>query len=127
MKNTTVLSIIRWTARIVGTLIVFLTLFIGIGEMLEGHGKPVSNPFNTLMIITFVIWGLGLAGLLLALWKEGIGGIISLFCFIIFNILVATNPNQESRYSFVLLVFMIPSVLYLCYWWLARKSSIKTS
>jgi len=127
MKNTTVLSIIRWTARIIGTLIVFLTLFIGIGEMLEGHGKPDSNPFNTLMIITFVIWGLGLAGLLLALWKEGIGGIISLFCFIIFNILVATNPNQESRYSFVLLVFMIPSLLYLCYWWLARKLSIKIS
>ncbi|OFY09488.1 MAG: hypothetical protein A2X05_18945 [Bacteroidetes bacterium GWE2_41_25] len=127
MKNTTVLRIIRWTAHIVGTLIVFLTLFIGIGEMLEGQGIPGSSSFNTFLIITFIIWGLGLAGLLLALWKEGIGGIISLFCFIIFNILVATNPNQESRYSFVLLVFMIPSLLYLCYWWLARKLSIKIS
>jgi hypothetical protein len=127
MKNTTILSIIRWTARILGTLIVFFTLFIGIGEMLEGQGRPGSSSFNPFLIITFIIWGLALAGLLLALWKEGIGGIVSLFCFIIVNILIATNPNPESRYSFVFLAFMIPSVLYLCYWWLAKKSSYKFS
>ncbi len=127
MKNATELKIIRWTARIVGTLIAVLTLFIGIGELLEGRGKPGSNSFDTILIITFIIWGLGLVGLLIALWKEGIGGIISLLCFIIFNILAATNPNPESRYSLVLLVFMIPSVLYLCYWWLARESSNKIS
>lgn len=126
MKKTVLMHIILWSARIIGTLMVIFTLFIGIGEILEGQGRPGASSFDPFLIITFIIWGSGLAGLLLALWKEGLGGIISLFCFAIFNILVATSPNPGSRYSVVLLIFIIPSLLYLCYWWL-RKSSDKIS
>ena len=124
MKHSTLKSIIRWAARIIGTLIVIFTLIIGIGEMLEGHNKPNAD-YNTYTIIIFIVWGAGLVGLILALWKEGIGGIISLLCFIIFNVLAAINPTPDSRYSYGLLLFMIPSILYLVYWWLVRYSSKK--
>ena len=130
MKNTTSISIIRWTARIIGTLMVAFTLFIGIGEMLESynkHGSAASDTFDTLMIITFTFWGAGLAGLILALWKEGLGGIVSLVSFIIFILLVGINPKPDVSFSNVLFIFLIPSVLYLCYWWLTRKSSNKIS
>ena len=130
MKNTTSISIIRWTARIIGTLMVAFTLFIGIGEMLENynkHGAAASDTFDTLMIITFTFWGTGLAGLILALWKEGLGGIVSLVSFIIFIFLVGINPKSDVSFSNVLFIFLIPSVLYLCYWWLTRKSSNKIS
>lgn len=126
MKNTTTISIIRWTARIIGTLIVVFTLFIGIGEMLEGynkHGAAASDTFDTLMIITFTFWGAGLAGLILALWKEGLGGIVSLLSFIIFIFLVGINPKPDVRFMSILFIFLIPSVLYIYCWWLTKKSS----
>ena len=109
---------------------VAFTLLIGIGEMLESYnrqGAAASNTFDTLMIITFTFWGTGLAGLILALWKEGLGGIVSLVSFIIFIFLVGINPKPDVSFSNVLFIFLIPSVLYLCYWWLTRKSSNKIS
>jgi hypothetical protein len=120
MKNKTLLSVVLWTARIVGTLIVVLTLFIGIGEMLEGQNKPGLG-LDNYTIITFVVWGIGLAGLLFAMWKPGIGGLISLLSFIVFNILVAVNPNPESTYTAVLLIFLLPSILFILVWWLKKQ------
>lgn len=107
---------IRLTARILGTFMVAFVLFFAIGENFEHSGKPGPG-FDTYTIIVFIVWGAGLAGLLLALWKEGLGGIISTVCFIVFNTLVAINPNPDSGYSFVLLFFLIPSFLYLRCWW----------
>lgn len=93
--------------------------------MLEGRNKPGPG-LDTYTIITFVVWGIGLAALLLAIWKPGIGGLISLFSFIVFNILVAVNPNPDSSYTFGLLIFLLPSILFLLFWWL-KKSAIKNS
>jgi hypothetical protein len=124
METTTTISIIRWTARIVGTLLVLFTILIGVGEMLESynkHGGSPLNNFDILTIVTFVFWIVGLAGLILALWKEGKGGIISLFSFIIFIFLVGINP--KSNFSYVLFIYLIPSVLYIYCWWLTKKSS----
>ena len=130
MKTTTTISIVRWTARIIGTLIVVFTLFIGIGEMLEGynkHGAAASDTFDTLMIITFTFWGAGLASLIFALWKEGLGGIVSFVSFIIFLFILGINPKPDVHFMYVLFIYLIPSVLYLCYWWLIRRSSNKIS
>ena len=124
MKHSTLLSIIRWTARITGTLLVIFVLIFAVGNFIEGLPKPKHN-YSTYTIIIFVIWGAGLAGLILALWKEGLGGIISLLCFIVFNILTAVNTIPGSSYTYVFLLFMIPSILYLVYWWLEKDSSSK--
>ncbi len=124
MKTTKTISIIRWTARIVGTLLVLFTILIGVGEMLESYNRDGVSPFDKfdiLMIITFVFFIVGLAGLILALWKEGKGGIISLFSFIIFIFLLGINP--KSNFIYGLFIYLIPSVLYIYCWWLTKKSS----
>jgi hypothetical protein len=125
MKKMKSINIIRWTASIIGTLMVAFTLIFFIGSILEGRNKPGPG-LDTYTIITFVVWGIGLAALLLAIWKPGIGGLFSLFSFIVFNILVAVNPNPDSSYTFVLLIFLLPSILFLLFWWL-KKSAIKNS
>jgi hypothetical protein len=61
MKKTTSISIINWTACIIGTLMIAISLFIGIGEMLEGQNKPGPG-LDTYTIITFAVWAIGLAG-----------------------------------------------------------------
>lgn len=120
MKNKTFLSAVLWTARIVGTLFVVFTLFIGIGEILEGQKKP-GPALDNYTIITFVVWGIGLAGLLFAMLKPGTGGLISMLGFIVFNILVSVNPNPDSTYTAVLLLFLLPSILFLLVWWLKKQ------
>lgn len=122
MKNTKSMSFILWTARIIGTLIVVITLIFAIGSFFEGRNKPGPG-LDTSTIRGFVVWGVGLFGLVLAIWKPGTGGVISLLSFIVFNMLVALSPNPEVRYSFVLLIFLFPSILYLLFWWLKKSSS----
>jgi len=115
---------IRLTARVIGTLLVLFTLIMFIGEMIEGyHRNGKFETFNFLQIITFIFWFLGLAGLILAWWKEGAGGIFSFICTVIFLILVKVNANvnPEARFTVILFIFLIPSVLFIIYWWFTKK------
>jgi hypothetical protein len=127
---------LRWIARISGILIVAFTLFFFIGEIIEGqqrHAGSALASFTPLMLIIFVIWGIALAGLVLALWKEGLGGIISLVCYMLVYILNLFNKEATNSAHFitVFLIFSIPSILYLVYWKLnkddLRKAAIKKS
>ena len=128
MKTKNQYAGIRWTARVVGTLLVLFTLFMVIGEMIDGYhrnGKIDLETFNILQIITFIFWFLGLAGLILAWWKEGAGGNLSFICTVIFLILVKVNANvnPEARFTVILFIFLIPSVLFIIYWWLTKKAA----
>ena len=122
MEKTKLINSVRWTAGIIGTLIVALTLFFFIGYMIEGRNQPAVN-FNISTKLTFVVWGIGLAGLLVALWKPGAGGLISFLSFITFNSMVALSPNPDSHYSAVLLIFLLPAILYLLFWWLTNNQN----
>ncbi len=122
MKKPTSIGILRWTARIIGTLMVAFTLLFLIGSLLEGYNKPGPGT-DTFTKIIFVFWGIGLIGLISAIWKPGIGGIVSLLSFIVFNILAAVNPNPDSRYSIVLLMFLLPSILFILQWWIDKSSN----
>jgi len=120
MKKTTSISIINWTARIIAALMVALTLVIGIGELIEEHNQPGPG-LDTYTLITFVVWAIGLAGLLFAMWEPKTGGLISLVSFIVFNVLAGVNPNPDSTYTAVLLLYFLPSILFLLVWWLKKS------
>jgi len=120
MKKTTSISIINWTARIIAALMVGLTLVIGIGELIEEHNQPGPG-LDTYTLIIFVVWAIGLAGLLFAMWEPKTGGLISLVGFIVFNILAAVNPNPDSSYTVGLLLYFLPSILFLLVWWLKNR------
>jgi len=116
---------LRWTARISGTLLVAFTLFFVIADFIDGmnrnNGAPLAS-FSTLIIIIFIIGGIALAGLILALWKEGMGGVISLGSFILIYILNLFNTEASVRGGAlpIFLIFSVPSILYLRYWKLTR-------
>jgi hypothetical protein len=120
MKNKDFTKTIRWTARIIGALLALFCLMFFIGYSMEGSGNSKSGlePYN---YFVFAFWGIGLAALILAWWKEGLGGIISLISFIIFNILAALSPVKGAGYSIILLIFLIPSVLFIYSWKQAMK------
>lgn len=90
MKKRNPYNWFRWIARITGTLIVLFFLFWMGGEIIEGRGRPhTSVDFKG--CIFFGTWGIATAGLVLALWKEGPGWIISLISYFVVNYLSYTN------------------------------------
>jgi succinate dehydrogenase/fumarate reductase cytochrome b subunit len=121
---------LRWIARITGTLMVVFTLFIFIGELLEDQQRQAGSglaSFTPLMLVIFVIWGIALAGLVFALWKEGLGGLISLISFILVYVLNLFNKEASMRGNAItiFLIFSIPSILYLVYWKLNKDKKRK--
>ena len=132
MNNRNPYNWLRWIARITGILMVAFTLFFFIGEVIEGHQKHAGLTLSTYTPIIwtiFVIWGIALAGLVLALWKEGLGGIISLVSYILVYILNLFNKEATNSAHFItiFLIFCIPSILYLVYWKLNKDELKKTA
>ena len=132
MNNRISYNWLRWIARITGILMVAFTLFFFIGEVIEGQQKHSGSglaSYTPLMLIIFAIWGFALAGLVLALWKEGSGGIISLVCYILVYILNLFNKEATNSAHFIpiFLIFCIPSILYLVYWKLNNDELKKTA
>jgi hypothetical protein len=129
MKTKKPYIVLLWIARFSGTFMVAFTLFFVIGSLMEeSHTNTGSSSesFSPLMIIIFIIWGIALAGLILAIWKAGLGGVISLVCFILMYILNLFNTQASIRAGAlpVFLFFSIPSILYLCYWKLIRDTKL---
>ena len=85
--------------------------------------------FTPLMLIIFGIWGIALAGLVLALWKEGLGGLISFVSYILVYVLNLFNKEASMRGNAitVFLIFCIPSILYLVYWKLNKDELRKVA
>ena len=124
--NTSVLIHIRRAARISGSLLASFTLVFCILNMIDSMGRHSGSPFSTfstLLILIFILWGFALAGLVLALWKEGLGGFISLAGFVLMGVLNSFNPAAPNKAGafIIFLVFSIPSLLYISYWRLAKK------
>ena len=130
MKGKNPYSWLRWIAHISGTLLVAFTLTIAVGEFMEGQSKNAGlslSAYTPLIRTIFFIWGIALASLILALWNEGSGGIISLVSFLLMYILNLFNSQASMRADalFVFLFFSIPSILYLVHWRLNKDTSPK--
>lgn len=109
-----------WTARIWASLFLAAFLYLGISEFIEEVKGHSPSPFVTLFGGNFLFWLpwiIAGVGYLIAYWKEGIGGGISLICFII---IFYPYHFVGNDFSLVLLT-VTPSVLYLIYWWFAYR------
>ena len=106
-------KVIRWIARILGLLLILLTLFFAIAQSITEH-NPTSEPTPIVMILVGVLMlgGLGLA------WKwELIGALISLVGFFGVGIL---NPN--GLLMPMMYLFPLTAILFLICWWLSKFS-----
>lgn len=128
MNNKNPYNWLRWTARITGTLMVAFTLFIFIGELMESQQRHGSVSYTPIIIVIFIIWGIALAGLVLALWKEGLGGSISLVSYALVYVLNFFNKDVSWKASAItiFIILSIPSILYLVYWKLNKDVVGKT-
>jgi hypothetical protein len=111
------------TARITGTIWILFFLFVIIFGYLESiQIKPghVSQPNDILVIPIVACLLIALTGLIIAWWRPGIGGLISLFGFIIVEVLSIFSPKFTFPLPIVF-ISLLPSILYLLYWWKAKN------
>jgi len=105
-KNKTT-KIIRWIARILGLLMILLTLIFAIGEALT---EPQPNSEQT-PVLNY-LWGFLMLGGLALAWKwELMGALISLIGFIGIGIV---NPDALLKPG--MYFFAIPAILFLYCW-----------
>ncbi len=116
------LNQIRWVARITGTLMaVFILVFASFS--IAGEVKEMGINYSMAQIMTFIFWGIAMLGLLLALWKEGLGGIISLSALVLMFLsgLFEPEANKEAM-LWVVIILAVPGILYTRYWWESKKN-----
>ncbi len=122
-QDYTALKGLRLAARIIGTLWVLFCTFFLIGYLMEGiqkNGGKFKMPGDWMGIATEVFIFVGLGGLIVAYWREGTGGFISLIAFILATVFLVADP--QLKFSFIFFFLYLPTIFYLAYWWGANKS-----
>lgn len=108
--------IIRWLARIIGTLSVAVFLFLFVAESVEKGRIAIESdriPMTAFMLLVFI-------GLIIA-WKwEGLGGAMALGGLIAFNILAPASVAKGGNFV-VTGLYGLPALLYIFCWWQTRK------
>jgi hypothetical protein len=70
-------QIARWMARLMSVGLAALLIYLGLIAIVHAHGQAALQPLLTTQgIMTVDLWGVVVAGLLLALVWEGVGGVI---------------------------------------------------
>ena len=114
---TKIVTFARWVARILGTLIVVVSLSFFIADVI-GRGE-MPNPAFGPGLVTF-LYIIALVGFLIAWRWEGFGGILSTISIVLMatvNVIwvhAAKDPGSE-------IIFVIPALLFTYCWWKSRK------
>lgn len=108
--------ILRWSARILGTIEVVLLFYMTFVEFKEEINNHSASPLLTLIngqYFLAVTLTLAFIGLIIAYWKEGLGGGATLISLIV--LFIGWN---DFHIGFILGmgVISIPSILYVAYW-----------
>ena len=108
--------ILRWSARILGTIEVVLLFYLTFNEFREEINSNSPSPLLTLIngqYFLAVTLTIAFIGLIIAYWKEGLGGGISLASFIVLFI-----GWSDFHVNFILgmVLASLPAILYFTYW-----------
>jgi hypothetical protein len=120
-NNNRIAKIIRWIARIWGSIsLAFLVFMVGahLIATITGKGEPIGK-FNSISeIASFFFFPLcTLIGLAIA-WKwEGLGGLITIGGIICFHMI-----RPDLLFDLMINGLAAPGLLYLLYWLFTRTS-----
>jgi hypothetical protein len=112
-------SVLRWTARVIGTLFVGFFLALFIPEWVQKGAFPATSDRLLMTIVLFMAF----AGLLVA-WKwEGIGGIVALASIIVFTALGLRTDAKPGGIMLVCAMYALPAALFLLSWHTRRHAT----
>ena len=111
----------RWFARFWSVVSILFVLVFAIGEMIGGNGpRPTAQEW-----VGLALWPVGVsAGLVVAWYREKIGGMLALGCFLAFYVWNLFRSGRLPRGPFFFLV-AAPSLLFLVVGLLSHRSATK--
>jgi len=120
MKNQIrIITVIRWIARIWGTLILAFVLFFVVA-LIVGGDESGDGLFNTREVITFIFFPVStVIGLSIALKREGLGGLITtlgMIGLLIMRLDLLSNP-------YFIVGIAPPGILYIVYWYVTKRQA----
>ena len=116
--------VIRWIARILGTILAVYLVLTTIANLIMDFKAWDFIPY--VYFAFFIVFAIGV---IIAWFKEKIGGIILIAGAVagsIFSIIVGLNKPDFDLLDFIILAglpFLIIGILFLVYWWKSRKLS----
>jgi len=116
--------VIRWIARIFGTFLAAYLVFTTIANLIMDYKAWDYIPY--VYFTFFIVFAIGVV---IAWFKEKIGGIILIAAAVIgsiFSIIVGLNNPDFDLLDFIILAalpFLILGILFLIYWWKSSKLS----
>jgi len=133
-NSSSVITIIRWVARITGAFLIvyFLSFFIGaLGEIeyQMHHQNPLTDVDTSLvakiffLIIETMLFIVLMFGLIITFWNEGTGAMVGLGSGILLILLIS---YIASRMDIADLVFLLPPLLFLYCWWQTKNEKNPT-
>ena len=108
--------VLRWSARILGTIEVALLFYLTFIEFKEEIDNHSPSPLLTLingqyfLVVTLTV---AFIGLIIAYWKEGLGGGISLASFIV--LFIGWN-DFHVNFIVGMAIAALPGFLYFTFW-----------
>ncbi|MGA2258600.1 MAG: hypothetical protein ABSG53_28375 [Thermoguttaceae bacterium] len=112
-----ILTVARWTARIIGTLLLLLIAVFAIGE---GMPNPLSLSIRELLL--FAALATMIVGLVFAFRWEGIGGLLILGGFACFSMV-----NHRISMNIVFGPWLLTGLIYLACGWMKSKVASSSS
>ena len=112
------INVISWIARILGALLVLFVLLSAVGGIIDPPPQATSN--LTQQDIPLMIGMISMVvGIIVAWFREPIGGLLIIGGFIFFVIVeLITSQNFDAWF---LVIFPIVGLLHLFSWWQSRK------
>jgi hypothetical protein len=109
--------LLRWTARTLSALCLGIIMMFIIGEGFN----PTKLKVNEWLLFIFFPFGVAI-GMVIAWWKENIGGLITIGCFILFYV-VHYITNGWFPHGFAFFIFSSPGIVFILSWHYNHKKN----
>lgn len=110
------INIIRWFARIAGSLLVLFVLLMFLGYAIEPQGTGKITLTEIPLFIGMIAM---LLGIIVAWFREVIGAVLIFGGFLVF--LAQELISNKSFDVWILVIFPAIGLLFLLCWWQSRK------
>ena len=113
--------VIRWIARILSLFNTVVLLFFVFGEPFPVFRLRAAEWLGLALFPVGVV-----VGFVIAWWKEGLGGLITIGSLLAFYLVFGFLLNGNLKQGLGFIFFAFPGLLFLLTWWLARPSGAKS-
>lgn len=113
-----VTTVIRWIARISGSLFIVVFLAFSVPEWVQKGTISIPSDRIPMVLSLYLVF----LGLIIA-WKwEGLGGIVALSGVLVYCILGLQTDVKPGATILLTAIYALPALLFLVSWWQARRA-----